>query len=164
MGGVETIQTALRSTERLLLWHLSDLDDQDLLVRPVPKANHLAWQLGHLITTEKFHIHQQLPEFKLPELPMEFASIHGSESAQRSDSGGFSSLAEYQRLFADMRAATIEAVSRLSDADLDRPAVGAVAGFAPTLGEVMLLVSNHTLLHCGQVTVIRRLLGKPVLF
>ncbi|MBV8230589.1 MAG: hypothetical protein JO329_11450, partial [Planctomycetaceae bacterium] len=46
----------------------------------------------------------------------------------------------------------------------DRPATGKVAAFAPTLGHVLLLASNHTLMHAGQFSVVRRLLGKPVLF
>jgi hypothetical protein len=39
-----------------------------------------------------------------------------------------------------------------------------MAAFAPTLGHIFLLVANHTLMHAGQITVVRRLLGKPVLF
>jgi hypothetical protein len=35
MGGAEVIQTTLRATEQLLVWHLSDLCDTDLFVRPV---------------------------------------------------------------------------------------------------------------------------------
>ena len=35
---------------------------------------------------------------------------------------------------------------------------------APTLGALLLLQSNHTLMHAGQFTVVRRKLGKPVLF
>lgn len=29
--------------------YLDDLTDGDLLIRPVPGMNHVAWQLGHLI-------------------------------------------------------------------------------------------------------------------
>ena len=31
----------------------ADLSDADLLVRPAPSANHIAWQLGHLIASER---------------------------------------------------------------------------------------------------------------
>ena len=30
--------------------YVQDLADRDLLLRPVPGMNHIAWQLGHLIT------------------------------------------------------------------------------------------------------------------
>ena len=36
--------------------YLSDLTDADLLVRPVPGANHIAWQLGHLIQAENWMV------------------------------------------------------------------------------------------------------------
>ena len=41
-------RTTIRSYELILLL-VSDLSDAELLVRPVPQANHIAWQLGHLI-------------------------------------------------------------------------------------------------------------------
>ena len=62
------------------------------------------------------------------------------------------------------RAATLAAVDNLSDADLDRASTGMMAKFAPTLADLLILVSNHTLMHAGQFTVVRRKLGKPVLF
>jgi hypothetical protein len=39
-----------------------------------------------------------------------------------------------------------------------------MAQFAPTLGALFILISNHVLMHTGQFTVVRRKLGKPVLF
>ena len=48
-------QAVARSTIRmyeLARLLVSDLSDADLLVRPVPQANHIAWQLGHLILQE----------------------------------------------------------------------------------------------------------------
>ena len=32
--------------------HLSDFTDADMMVRPVPHANHAAWQVGHLLFFE----------------------------------------------------------------------------------------------------------------
>ena len=40
------------------------------------------------------------------------------------------------------------------------PTTGNIAQFAPTHGALVLLVSNHTLMHSGQFTVVRRKLGK----
>lgn len=164
MNGVELLKDALSSTGRLLPWQLSDLSDADLLVRPVPTANHIAWQLGHLIASERFHVLQQFPTCTMPELPIGFAEAHSAAAATGNRPEDFSSLKSYLSHFELMRSATIQVVSTLADDDLDRPASGAVAGFAPTVGAVLMLVSNHTLLHCGQITVVRRLLGKPVLF
>ena len=67
-------------------------------------------------------------------------------------------------LFDKVRSATSAALAKLSDADLDRPTTGQMAGFAPRLGDFFMLVANHTMMHAGQFSVVRRKLGKPVLF
>jgi uncharacterized damage-inducible protein DinB len=164
MKGTEAIQTALRSTQFLLTSYISDLSDQDLLVRPADGANHIAWQLGHLITSEKSLVTRQLPQAKYPELPAGFAERHGMGADVQGGEAGFSGTQQYRDLFNQVRQATLETVGALADSDLDRPAEGDIAKLAPTVGDVLVLVSNHTLMHGGQFTVVRRKLGKPVLF
>ena len=51
------------------------LSDADLLVRPAPSANHIAWQLGHLVLAEPFLIRTELPDAAYPELPAGFADV-----------------------------------------------------------------------------------------
>jgi hypothetical protein len=164
MNGKDAIKTALRSTGHLVNWFLSDLSDADLLVRPVPGANHLAWQLGHLIAVEHRTIEKNLPGAALPELPAGFRDRYTRETAASDDTGAFLKKAEYQALFNNQREASITAVEQLAEADLDRPTTGPVAKLAPTVGALLLLTSYHTTLHLGQVSVVRRKLGKPVLF
>lgn len=162
MNGREAIQAALEATKGNLGWYISDFTDADLLVRPVPGANHAAWQIGNVIGGDIFLIKPEVPEAEYPELPAGFAELHGSNGAKKDE--GFLTKAEYLALFEKVRNATIAAVGKLTDADLDRPVTGAAKAFAPTIGKLFLIVSNHTLMHVGQFTVIRRKLGKPVLF
>lgn len=77
---------------------------------------------------------------------------------------GFATKEEYLSQFNKAREATLAALAKMSDADLDKPTQGNMAKFAPTLGNLIVLQSNHTLMHAGQFTVVRRKLGKPVLF
>lgn len=164
MTGVDAVRTALKATQHLLTWFLSDLSDDDLLVRPSPGANHIAWQIGHLIVAEAHLVREQLPETAYPELPPGFAAQHGKETQAVDPPTGFAPRAEYIERFTQARQATLAALNQLSDADLDRPTTGGMAPFAPTLGALLLLVSNHSLMHGGQFSVVRRKLGKPVLF
>ncbi|MGP0065514.1 MAG: DinB family protein [Isosphaeraceae bacterium] len=164
MTGVQAIQTALKGTQSAMSMFLSDFTDADLFVRPVPTANHAAWQIGNVIVGDAMLIQSQLPDAAYPELPAGFVETHGPEGAKKDGPDGFLTKAEYLSLFDKVRSATIDAVGALSDADLDRPVTGDFAKYAPTLGHLFLLVSDHTLMHAGQFTVIRRLLGKPVLF
>jgi len=131
MTGVDVIRTALQSTQQLLNWFLGDLADADLLVRPTPGANHIAWQMGHLIRSEIGLVKEQLPDAVFPPMPEGFDKQHGKETQAAEPPAGFLPKARYLELFNSVRQATIAAVGKLSDADLDRPTAGTMARIAP---------------------------------
>jgi hypothetical protein len=161
MNGIAALRANLESTAHLLRWFLSDFSDADLLVRPVPGANHAAWQVGNVIGGDVLILTAQLPNAAFPALPEGFKERYGNEGTTLDD--GFPTKNELIALFDQVRAATIAALDGLSDADLDRPTTGDMARICPTLGHVFGLLANHTLLHVGQFSVIRRKLEKPVL-
>ncbi len=162
MTGKEALKASLTSTQFVLNMYLGDLGDADLLVRPVPSANNIAWQLGHLITAEAW-LMKALPGATYPETGLVLTD-YGKETAQSGPKGGYRTKAQYLDAFAKVRAASIANVDRLTDADFSKPNTGDMAKFAPTLGDLVILVANHTLMHGGQFTVVRRALGKPVVF
>jgi hypothetical protein len=164
MNATDAIRTMLQSTHSMLNSYVSDLSDADLLVRPVPNANHIAWQLGHLISAEVSMLGPHLPGVAAVQLPAGFKEQHDKAIAAIDPPKGFLAKAQYLSLFNQVREATIAALNKLSDADLDKPTSGQMAKFAPTLGALLVLQSNHVLMHGGQFTVLRRKLGKPVLF
>src|SRR5262249_3702464 len=131
---------------------------------PVPNANHIAWQLGHLISAESALLKDYLPPGTYPELPAGFAERHNKSTASSDSAKAFGTKKEYLDLFNKFRSATVAALDKMDDKDLDKPTRGDMAKFAPTVGALLLLQSNHTLMHAGQFTVVRRKLGKPVLF
>ena len=89
MNAREAIKIALTSTKEMMGWYLGDLSDADLLVRPVPNANHIAWQLGHLISSEKHLLGSQEIGAVWPELPAGFAEQHKKETAAMDPPRGF---------------------------------------------------------------------------
>lgn len=163
MNGSKVIETALASTQHMVNWYLNDLADADLLVRPLPNTNHIAWQLGHVIASET-RLARQVPSISYPALPAGFEEQHAQEMATQESTKGFLSKQKYLDLFNQVRGATIAGAAKLSDADLDRPTEGQMAQFAPTHAALLILVANHTMMHAGQFSVVRRKLGKPVLF
>jgi len=129
----------------------------------VPGANHIAWQLGHLISSEATFLLPQITGTPV-ELPAGFAQQHAKETAAQEPATGFSTKAQYLELYDRVRAATLAALEKMSDADLDRKNEGRMKDFAPTMGAMFALIANHEMMHGGQFTVVRRKLGKPVLF
>jgi uncharacterized damage-inducible protein DinB len=162
MQGTEAIRAALTSTKEILNWYLGDLSDADLLVRPAPGANHIAWQLGHLISAEASFL-KQIPGAAPPELPAGFDKQHAKEMATSDTAKGFRKKQEYLDLFEKVRGSTLAALDGIPDAQLDTPTTGPMAKFFPTVGSLFLLAANHELMHAGQVAVLRRKLGKPIL-
>jgi hypothetical protein len=164
MNAKDAIKTALRATQNMMEMYLKDLSDADILVRPVPNANHIAWQMGHLISAEPQLLANGFPSGTYPELPSGFAEQHGKSTSSSDSPKGFGAKKDYLDLFNKMRNATVAALDKMPESDLDKPTQGQMAQFAPTFGALLLLQSNHTLMHMGQFTVVRRKLGKPVLF
>jgi hypothetical protein len=164
VDGISALKANLESTRSMLEMFVADFSDADLQVRPVPNANHAAWQIGNVIAGDMFMVQAVLPDAEFPELPQGFADRHGSKGAAIDGPEGLLTKDEYLGLLKSTRAATIASLDGLTDADLDRPTEGSVAAYAPTLGMIYLMAASHTLMHAGQFSVIRRVLGKPVLF
>jgi hypothetical protein len=60
--------------------------------------------------------------------------------------------------------AIAEWTKALAPQDLDRATPQRMAQFAPTVGLMVLMMGGHLMMHVGQMQVIRRKLGKPLLF
>jgi hypothetical protein len=162
MKAQDAFKNQLSSTQHYLSMLVNDLSDADFLMRPVDKANTVAWQMGHLITAEQMFGKENLPGAQYPALPPGFGEQHSKANAAADPSKGFLSKAEYLDLFNKTRAATIEAVSSMSEADFDKPTTGRMAQFCPTVGHIAGMLASHTLMHAGQFTVLRRKLAKPI--
>jgi len=163
MNGIDVIRASLEDTRFHLNWYLEDFSEADMFVRPHPAANHAAWQVGNICLAEVNMIREEVPSAEYPVLPEGFLELHGT-GVPKDGPEGYLSKAEFLNLFERVRAATIALVGGLNETDLDRVCTGSMAPFAPTLGKLLILTSNHTLMHGGQIQVIRRVLGKPHLF
>jgi hypothetical protein len=164
MKAKDVVKIALQSNLDSLQMIVGDLSDDDIKVRAVPKANNIAWQLAHLCTAESFLLGGQLPGVQYPAVPKAIAELGNERSGKEDPPGGYLPKAQYLDCLGKLRAATIAAVEKLKDEDFDRATTNVMAKYAPTLGALLILTANHTLMHGGQFTVVRRALGKPVVF
>lgn len=164
MTGCQAIIADLEASKNWLGQYIHDFTDADLLVRPVPGANHAAWQIGNVIAGDPYLMQCELPDAKFPELSESFINLHSGKGAGIDTDPGFLTKDGYLKLFDEVRGAAIAEVQKLSDADLDKPSSESMKFAGPTLGHVLMFLATHTYMHVGQFTVIRRKLGKPVLF
>lgn len=161
MSPKDPIRLNIDSSQRIIDAYIGDLDDADLLVRPVPGMNHIAWQLGHLISAER-HFAELVKPGSSPALPEGFDAAHAKETSTSDDPSKFLSRQQYQDLWKAQRAATLAALESVPESELDKADPDKYPPYAPTIAALLAMCGTHALMHCGQFVAVRRLLGKPV--
>ena len=137
---------------------VEDLKPAEYLHRPTPKANCTAWLIGHLILTDKMVL-TSLGATNIPELPAGFDKRFAREdgAAQAKEFGDVTILLP---LFEKLHAVLVEKIKSLPAADLDKKWEKPHPMFATT-GERLNYLAHHITMHAGQITIIRRSLGRP---
>jgi len=162
MNSQDAIRTTLEISSMVLKSYVSDLSDAELMTRPGKGCNHLAWQLGHLISSECMLLESVQPGAAAA-LPDGFAEQHNKETAGEDDAAKFCTKDEYLELYDKVQAATLAALAKTTDADLDGPAPEKFREMFPTVGHIYVLIATHPMMHAGQFVPVRRALDKPIL-
>ena len=155
----DTIAHALTVAHTLLKRYVADLGPQEYLHRPSPTANCAAWIVGHLTVSERSGLTRL--GAPLPELPEGFEHRFSREEGcpQAEDFGDVTKL---MPLFDEHRNRLIAAVRSATPEQLDQPLEKPHPLFN-TVGEFLIFYSLHGAMHAGQITMIRRSLGRPPL-
>lgn len=162
MTAKDLIRGAMATSEMVMSRYLDGLKKDDLLIRAVPGMNHIAWQVGHLIDSERQMIEAIRPGTS-PALPDGFPEAHSTKNTTDDDATKFLAPEGYLALWKAQRAATVGLLNSLPDEELDRADPNFPA-FAPTVGQLLQLAANHPVLHAGQFVAVRRKLGLPIAF
>lgn len=160
MNAKDAIKIGIDMGKFISTGYLEDLTDQELLHRPAKGANHINWQLGHLIAAEH-EMTEKVAPGSMPPLPAGFAEKYTKDTATSDDASKFLKKAELLKVFEEQRAASLKALDKLSEADLDKPTG---VEYAPNLGAMFSMHGTHWVMHAGQWAVVRRQLGRKPLF
>lgn len=142
MNAKDAARTTMNTADHMVESYLSDITPEEMMVRPVRTANHLAWQLGHLISAETRLVEAAAPG-SMPALPEGFAERHSKETASSDNPADFLSKDEYLQLAKKVRAATLKALDNISDADLDKPVTARVPPFVKRGGDCFVTAGGH---------------------
>jgi hypothetical protein len=159
MNAKEAIRIPMNTADFMIDSYLSDITPQEMMVRPAPGANHLAWQLGHLISAETRLVEAAVPG-SMPPLPDRFAERHTKDTAASDNPSDFLSKDEYLALAKSVRAATLKVLDSQTEADLDKPVAGRLPPWIKRAGDCFATAGGHWVLHAGQWVVLRRHLGR----
>jgi hypothetical protein len=162
MTQLELCADRLARSLELVKMTLADFTDDDMLVRPGDGANHAAWQIGHLIASEARMIGGA--KGQSPQLPPGLAEKFTKETAASNDAAAFPTKEQLLEGLTKVRSGSIEWTRSLKPEQFGQSGPERIRAIAPTLEHLPILIVEHTAMHVGQFQVIRRKLGKPVLF
>ncbi len=164
MSTKTTIKHTLGISDMVMDKYLGDLDPAAFMTRPVQGMNHLAWQMGHLISSERRMVEQIKPGAS-PALPEGFDAKHGKETHGSDNAADFHTKDEYLKLWKAQRAATHQALDGMTDEELEAPTPDEkTRHMAPTLGTLFSMTGLHSLMHSGQFVAVRRQNEMPIAF
>lgn len=163
MTTAELLAAHLKHELGMLAWHLGDFADADMFVRPCAAANHAMWQTGH-VTTSTGRLLQSIDEsFRTPVAPA-IADRFTKEASKTDDPSQFPSRQQVLDALGAVAQAAHDWIAGLPQDKLDARSPDWAKDWAPTNGLLLAGIAGHVQMHVGQVQVIRRVLGKPVLF
>jgi hypothetical protein len=150
-------------TRRYLLERL-DTPLSDWFTVPLGGVSHIAWQVGHMTIAEyRICLARLRPRTADDErlMPDAFLKlfVQGSMAGPASD---YPPAAEIRRVFDAVHARVMEELPNYPDADLDREPLISHALFTTRIAGLR-YAPLHEMIHCGQIAMLRRMLGyKPV--
>lgn len=164
MKTADFIAATLNEGRNLVLAMLADLRGH-LTVMPTTRGgNHALWLAGHITMAEaaivlKYALGENDPVEK-------WRGLFGIGTTSNPDAGVYPSLDEILKEWERIRARVLEVLSTMKDEDFDKPSL-APKEFPPsfaTIGGLFGAACSHQMLHAGQLTDIRRVVGlKPVM-
>jgi uncharacterized damage-inducible protein DinB len=163
MKTVDFIRQALERTTNITLALVDDMQDAPLTF-PTPKGgNHPLWVLGHLAFAEGEIMRVMTGR---PNPLADWKERFGAGTEPTADAKAYPSLAEARKAFTTARAATLDMLASLTDADLDRPSKECppeLKDFLGTYAQCLMVLIIHPMHHRGQVADARRAAGRKPL-
>lgn len=150
---------SLSTSQALLNRYVQDLTPEEYLHRAAPKSNCVAWIIGHLILTERKCL-EVAGVTALPQLPEGFEQRFPREvtDTPADDYGDVTTLLP---LFNTHRQQLLEAVKSLTPEQLAKPLDKPHPPLFTTVADFLNFMGHHVTMHAGQITLIRRSLGRP---
>ncbi len=154
------IVTSFRLAKMLIHRMTDDLTAAEFNHQPVPGANSAAWIVGHLAATYRRMV-EKLGRTDLEAIPEAIAARLAPTRQAAEDQSGLGEPAELLRLFDVYCDASTEFVAAMPASRFDEASPFPLP-FLKTIGEALIFIGSlHATMHSGQLSTIRRSLGKP---
>ena len=155
----ELLAAGYRMGLTMLRGMCDDLTNEEFHHQPVAGANSAAWIVGHLAVVAR-RTAERLGATELPVLTEDYIAQFSTTKKPAEDQQTLPGKDELLSLLDVCGAKVIDAMKNLPADALTAPSPNP-SRFATNYGEAILFGSLHITMHCGQLSTIRRSLGKP---
>jgi len=154
----DALALGIEHATRLFMKMTEDLSGNDWLHRPCDAANCAAWTAGHLVLTSRSMM-KRCGITDLPALPEGFEKCFArDETAPKATEFGDVSI--LRPLFQDHHERLAAVAQSMTPEKLD-VSLGSDHPFFRTVGTLLAFAPVHIATHVGQISTIRRTLGRP---
>ncbi|MFO0824040.1 MAG: DinB family protein [Gemmataceae bacterium] len=161
MTETELLVAGYRMARQMVHRMCDDLTPEEFQHQPVAGANSAAWVVGHLAVTCR-RTAERLGASDLPHLTESQIRQFSVTQQLAGEQRGLGDKAELLALLDAAIEKVMDGLRKLPAAALEGPAPNP-GPFATNYAEAVLFGGMHIAMHCGQLSTIRRSLGKPPL-
>lgn len=144
---------------------VKDISDEKWFTTPETVESNFAWQIGHLTLSQYYYIIVLLsgPQNNFwKEFPTKKYSRLFAKGENKHDLFTEVSIEELLRNLELVHEQSDQVIDGLNDEDLDRPVFAHKPNpFVTTKQESISWNIKHTMMHCGQIAMLRRVLAEP---
>ena len=141
---------------------LAEIDEAEWFTMPAGCPTHVAWQVGHLAMAEYglcLYRQRGRGEIDTSLMTSAFRKAFSRGSIPEPEPAKNPSPAEIRGVFDNVHAQVLLEAPSFTAESLAEPVDMPYAAYATKLGS-LLFCSHHEMIHCGQLGLLRRLLGK----
>ncbi len=143
---------------------LEDIEESRWFEQPAPGVQHVAWQVGHLASSQVALIHARCFGKEPSEcLPAGFRDKFGRGSTPTADRSAYPPIVEIRDVFDRTHLETLDLIRSIPEGELERPVTGEPHPMFETKAQCIATAATHETFHAGQIGLTRRLFGKSAI-
>lgn len=155
MAAREQLVYMLKTTVQVVKPLIEDITEEESMARTENNFNHIRWQTGHLLHSN----YATLALFSQEKIePKDYGNIFGGGAELSDDPKAYPSMAELRRELLDLKERIIALAEKADDEVFEREIEWGSKKI--TVWQAMSFLCMHNFYHAGQITQIRKTLGR----